>query len=223
LSVTFEPWPADGQLSKLVAPEIITYHQPDHPASKRYAELFEKVNDGLGKSAVLLFSGAAAKSGTTTVLLNLAFTGCRHKRIVLVEGNLSRPALAERLGLQAAPGWHEFLAGRIGLEQTLQKTAEPQLSVLPAGARAQGPCLPTAEAYRWVLSWLRERFDIVLIDAPEIGEPSALATLLPPSDGIYLVLPQDGSEGSQLGDMAQRIARLGGRLRGLIHTQFESL
>src|SRR5207244_7693371 len=75
MSVAFEPWPPHGQLSRLVAPEIITYHQPDHPASKQYAELFEKVSDGLGNSPVLLFSGAAAKSGTTTVLLNLAFSG----------------------------------------------------------------------------------------------------------------------------------------------------
>jgi len=223
MTVAFEPWPAGGQAASYVAPEIITYHQPDHPASKQYAELFQKVTEGLGKSPVLVFSGAAAKAGTTTVLLNLAFSGCRHKRrIALVEANLSRPALAERLGLQTAPGWHEFLAGQVGLEKALQTTAQPQLFALVAGAGSQGVTVPP-EAYRWVLSWLRDRFDLVLIDAPEMSDHSSLTSLIPAGEGIYLVLPQNGSESSQLGDMAQGIIRMGGRLRGLIHTQFESL
>jgi Mrp family chromosome partitioning ATPase len=223
MSVAFQPWPPDGQLAKFVAPEVITYHQPDHPASKQYAELFEKVSDGLGKSSALLLSGAATKSGTTTVLLNLAFSGCGHRRIALVEGNLSRPALAERLGLQAAPGWHELLAGQIGLEKALQPTAEPQLLALPVGASSQGSCTLSPEVYRWVLGWLRQRFDLVLIDAPEVGDHAALEMLIPASDGIYLVLPQNTPENNQLGNMAQSVIRMGGRLRGLIHTQFESI
>jgi Mrp family chromosome partitioning ATPase len=223
MSVAFESWPAKGQPASYVAPEIITYHQPDHPASKQYAELCAKVTDGLGKTPVLLFSGAAEKSGTTTVLLNLAFSASRQGcRVAVVEGNLAQPALAERLGLEAAAGWHEFLSGQVGLEKAVQPTAQPRLFALVAGTGARDSVL-SPEAYRWVLGWLRQRFDLLLIDAPNVGDQAALATLLPASDGIYLVLPQTASESSQLGDTAQSIIRMGGRLRGLIHTQFESL
>jgi Mrp family chromosome partitioning ATPase len=220
MSVAFEPWP--GDVAKYVAPEIITYHQPDHAASKQYAELFEKVSEGLGGSRAILFTGAVTKSGTTTVLLNLAFSGCRHKRrVAVIEGNLARPALDERLGLQAKPGWHEFLAGQVGLEKALQQTAEPGLAVLTAGTGTRSGLSP--EAYRWALGWLRERFDLVLIDAPEASDHAALTVLVPSADGVYLVLPQNTTETHQLGDVAPSIVRMGGRLRGLIHTQFESL
>jgi protein-tyrosine kinase len=224
LSVSFEPWPGKNQAARYVAPEVIAFHQPEHPASKQYAELFQNISEGLDKSPVLIFLGAGEKSGTTTVLLNLAFSGCRTgQRVALVEGNACRPALAERLGLAAAPGWHEFLAGEVGLEKALSQTAEPRLVGLTAGAKYQGREVISAEALRWVLGWLRERYDLILIDGPELANATEMPALLSAADGAYLVLPQNAPEAGRLGEMTQSIVRMGGRLRGLIHTQFETL
>jgi Mrp family chromosome partitioning ATPase len=220
LTVVFEAWP-NGKL-RPIAPEIITYHQPDHPVSKQYAALFQSVTEGLGKSPVLLFVGGTAGSGATTVLLNLAFSACRQKRrVALIDANLRRPAVAERLGLAASPGWSDLLAGRIGLEKALQKTAEPHLCILHAGTAASQTGMPP-EAFQWVTGWIRERFDFILIDAPDVGSGD-LKTFISSADGLYLILPQGTPESERLNEMTQNIVRMGGHLRGLIHTHFQNL
>jgi len=213
MTVAFEPWPT--QVKPRPATEIISYHQPEHHVSKQYDSLFETVTEG---SRVLLFAGAKG-AGTTTVLSNLAFSGCMRfgKRLVVVEGNLCRPALAQRLGLPPSPGWQEFLAGSIALEKALQTAAHPQLSALTGSATSED--IPS-EALRWVLGWLRDRFDLVLIDGPDLEDGPKLAALSGACDGLYLVLPQNGGPDPA---SIRNIGRHGMRLRGLIHTQFENV
>ena len=213
MSVAFEPWPTHAK--PCPASEIISFHQPEHPVSKQYDSLFEKVTEGC---RVLLFAGAKG-AGTTTVLLNLAFSGCMRfrKKVVVVDSNLIRPALAKRLGIPRSPGWAEFLAGSVALEKALQTTSHPLLSCLPA--REECDDVP-AEAQRWVLGWLRDRFDLVLVDGTGLEEMQRMAPLSGACDGMYLVLPQNVSPDTTL---IQEISRLGIRLRGVIHTQFESV
>jgi len=166
-----------------------------------------------------LFLPGPNGAATTTVLLNLAFSGCMRfgKRLVVVESNLCRPALAERLGIPPSPGWKELLAGSVALEKALQTAAHPQLFALTGNATSDDiPC----EALRWVVGWLRDRFDLVLIDGPNLEDGQKLAALSGVCDGLYLVLPQNtGAETTSI----QGVARLGMRLRGLIHTQFENM
>src|SRR5207253_9735284 len=75
LSVSFESWPAKGAAAR-VAREIIAHHQPHHPISKQYGELFAKMTECLGhESGLIACAGAAPQAGATTVLLNVAFSG----------------------------------------------------------------------------------------------------------------------------------------------------
>jgi Mrp family chromosome partitioning ATPase len=213
MTVAFEPWP---NLAKpRLATEIISYHQPEHPVSKQYDSLFEKVSED---SRVLLFAGAKG-AGTTTVLLNLAFSGCMRfrKRLAIVESNLCRPVLAERLGIPSSPGWAELLAGSVALEKALQPTVHSHLYVLTGKERDEG--IPS-EALAWVLGWMRERFDLVLVDGPDLENGQKLSAFSGSCDGLYLVLPQNTSAEST---PIQNAARLGISLRGLIHTQFENV
>jgi Mrp family chromosome partitioning ATPase len=214
MTVAFEPWP--GQGGQRVAAEIISFHQPEHAVSRQYDALFERVAEG---SRILLFAGAAPKAGTTTVLLNLAFSGSMrfHKRLAVVETNLVCPALAERLGLAAAPGWAEILAGTVALEKALQPTVHPLLFALTATEKVGN--IP-GEALHWVLGWLRERYDLVLVDGPVLEDGQSLLPLSETCDSTFLVLPQNSGAESACTPIA---ARLGLRLRGLIHTQFENV
>jgi Mrp family chromosome partitioning ATPase len=213
MTVAFEPWPA--KVNPCLATEIISFHQPEHPVSKQYDSLFEKVTEGC---RVLLFAGDKG-AGTTTVLLNLAFSGCMRfqKRLVVVDCNFGRPALAERLGVPPSPGWAEFLAGSVALEKALQATAHPLLSCVAAKEKSED--VP-AEVLRWVIGWLRDRCDLVLVDGPLLEQGQHMAAVSGVGDGTYLVLPQNtGPDPNAI----QKITRLGIRVRGLIHTQFENV
>ncbi len=223
MAVAFEAWPAIPVASSIVAPEVVAFHHPEHATSKEYAALLEKMLTSVKSHAAqtLLLAGVRPRVGATTVLLNLAVVAAQaKKRVVVVDANGAKPALAHRLGLSTTAGVQEVIAGTLALEQAVLKTPVAGLHLLPASSvsRKTGPL--AGEATSWLLAWLRERFDLVLIDGPAIDETAELAPLVPQADGLFLVLPQGETPRFDKG-LVQTTTRLGGRLRGLIHTHFE--
>src|SRR6185437_3264813 len=99
---------------------LVAFHIPDHPVSGEYRTLRDAVGGQLPEMGpkVLWFTAAAAEAGTTSVMLNLAITIARDasKRVVVVDANAERPAVAEKFALgAAAPGLAEVLAEKTPL------------------------------------------------------------------------------------------------------------
>jgi Mrp family chromosome partitioning ATPase len=221
LTVAFRPLPGPRPACRL-APELLAFHQPDHAVSKQYRALLDTLLAGepAGAANVLLFTAASAGAGATTVLLNLAVSACDGGRrpVAVIDLNLRRPAVAVRLGLPAVPGLRDVLTGVAAPGHALQATAVPGLYALPA-APGSGPSPSlTAEALRWLVCWLRERFEVAFVDGPPWDEGPELAALAAHVDGIYPVLTDAEAQGPEVARLLQAISRRGGRLRGLLHT-----
>jgi Mrp family chromosome partitioning ATPase len=218
MTVAYEAWPAPMPTSVHISADIIAFHQPEHPASKAYAGLLDAMLNGMsGNGNLLLLIGAKAKVGASTVLLNLATIAAQAKklRVILVDANMERGSLAQKFGLTCSAGLGEVIDGALALEQAIAPTGIASLCVFPAGKKKANL---TPEAMAWLLTWLRSRFDLILIDGPALDDSAALTMHAPHANGIYLVLPR-GEAGNA--HMAQSISRMGGRLCGLIHTHFE--
>jgi Mrp family chromosome partitioning ATPase len=187
--------PVPASPMRRVASELVAYHQPDHSASQQFRNLLAGLlaHCPTGWGQVLLFTSPAPWGGTTTVLLNLAITAARQegRRVAVVDANFRRPALAERLGLGAAPGLREVLAGGVPLPQALQETAQNNLWALTAGQSVSGPegrlpldwLLPT-------LRQLRQQFSLVFVDAASWNEGSEVSALAATCDAVYMVMHQ---------------------------------
>ncbi|MBI3410554.1 MAG: hypothetical protein HY040_19620 [Planctomycetes bacterium] len=223
LAVSFEVWPGVASGTAL-APEIIAFHQPSHPISQQYDILFRKILESVapGATQALLVCGARPHVGASTVILNLGVVGVERgkRRLVLVDGQRTRPSLADRLGLTASAGLYDALAGNVGLEQAVVKTAVAGLHLLPARSTAETVPPPAKEALAWLLGWLKPRFDLVLVDAPAWEETPDAALFASLCDGVFLVVPREEPVAVHK-PLTQIIARQGGRLRGLIHTHLE--
>src|SRR5205085_8686648 len=127
LSVTFHD--VDGTPRQHAAadgpdPGLVALHLPDHPVSGEYRILRDEIRLQLPDPTprVLLFTAAAAEAGTTTVLLNLAVTLAREEapRVLVIDGNVSRPAVARMLALKPTPGLVEVLAKQVPLAWAAQ-------------------------------------------------------------------------------------------------------
>jgi Mrp family chromosome partitioning ATPase len=208
-----------------LAPELIAYHRPDHAVSQQYGRLIESLL-GLapdGRPQVLLFSCARPGAGTTTVLLNAAVAAARQgrRRVVVVDGNLRRPALAERLGLAEVGGLREVMAGSMSLERALRETDQGNLHALTAGKTSSaggqaGSVRLVSETVRSLLRNLRQRFDLVLVDGPRWDGQQDVVLLGSTCDAVYLVVAEDEAESPQVDDLYQSIPAQGGRLAGCI-------
>jgi Mrp family chromosome partitioning ATPase len=199
--------------------ELIAFHEPEHAVSVQYqslaAEIARQMPGTLPK--VLLVVGAAEGVGTSTVLLNLAVTLARQDATVtVVDANLARPALAERLGLPPGPGLREVLAGQMPPAWCLQETVQGNLWVLPAGVGGQPRDGVDAVA---IAEKLRERNDCVLIDAGPWTEGGLASRFAGGSDAIYLVMRQESAATAEMSVLQEEILQRSGRLRGCVLTQ----
>lgn len=223
LTVAFEPWTGLAMSSSGIAPEIVAFHQPGHAISKQYTELWNTMMASLPvtSSHVVLLAGLRPQIGATTVLLNLAAAGALQakRRVAVVDAQMRRPSVAARLGFTPDVGLLDVVAGQAALEHTIVKTTIPGLHALPMPS-SHSDATPTREAAAWLMGQLRERFEVILIDGPTVQDPAALAVFAQVADALFLVAPQ-GESTSLPRDVLQTIARLGGKLRGMLHTQFE--
>src|SRR5262249_39188829 len=119
----------------------------------------------------------------------------------------------------SGPGLQEVLAGTAALEQAVQPTAQPGLAALSAGAVAPSPRAEAAEATRWILAWLRARYDLIFVDGPPAGETGEVASLLSGVDAVYLVVDHGDAGRPEVRAAQRQIARLGGHVSGLILTR----
>jgi Mrp family chromosome partitioning ATPase len=220
-AVSFEPWPASLTASRRVAPELTAYHQPEHPASKQYQALMDQLrSEGAGAPAqALLLTSAAPSVAATTICLNLAVCASArsNQRIAVVDLCLTQPTVAPLLGLLCAPGVTEVVAGTEALEQCLQATAVANLQALTLGSRADLPL--SAEALRWMIACLRERFDVIFLSSAPWDNNPVLTALAPVCDAIYAVLTESEMADPRVQQKLHKLTHRGGRLRGLIHTQ----
>lgn len=146
----------------------------DHPTSVM-AESFRQIRSLLTKrlqqtgAKSLVVIGGVPESGTTTVVCNLgmAIAGTE-ERVLLIDGNLRRPALHKVFKLNDAPGLGDVLAGQASLEAAIQPSGVDNLSVLCAGSAASR-ALPErlgSESMARLLAQVSQSFDRVIIDAP---------------------------------------------------------
>ncbi|MGF1432578.1 CpsD/CapB family tyrosine-protein kinase, partial [Kitasatospora sp. LaBMicrA B282] len=140
-------------------------------------------------TAVVLTS-AQAGEGRTTTAVDLALSHAQAgRRVVLVEGDLRAPRLAEYLGLTPQPGLTELLTGAATVEQAVQDWGEGLLQVVTAGLPPGEPGDLLAGAdLTGVLRALAERADLVLLDSPPLLAYPDAALLAAEAGSALLVL-----------------------------------
>lgn len=217
-SVQFRALPGRSARSSF-APELLAYHAPDQPAAQQYRDVLDGVVNAASASdrpAALLFTSALPRSGATTTLLNLAITAARGVRLLVVDANFRRPAVAERLGLPAAPGLREVMAGTAALDEVIHPTELANLFVLTAGLRDTSRVRFVAETLRSLLRQLRQRYPLVLVDGPRWDGKPEVSALAAVCDGVFVVTPESEAETPQTDALLRLIPEQGARLAGCI-------
>jgi Mrp family chromosome partitioning ATPase len=200
-------------------PELVAYHDPDHPVSAQYRDLLAAVTASPGvRSPALLLCAATQDAPTAAVLLNLAITAARQGwRTAVVDADLPCSAVAGLLGVRALPGLCEVLAGAVTAEEALQPTRQPHLAALAAGGPPPaGAARLTPQGVRSLLRHLRQRFDLVLVGGPRWdGGPDA-AALASACDAACLVVAGPAAGSPEVERLLRELPAKGVRLAGCV-------
>lgn len=191
------------QLSLSPANRLVAVTDQESPAAEAFRLLGVRLRD-LGRIRPLkrvLITSTIPQEGKTTVAANLACTLARstQQKILLIEGDVRRPALSEMLHLQGKPGICEWLKGDQKLANCVYFLEDAGIWVIPAGTSPQNP-LEVLQSVRLnaLLAQLGEWFDCVVIDSPPVLPLADTSVWMRLADGIILVARQGITEKKQL-------------------------
>lgn len=148
-------------------------------------------------------TGAMSGEGKSLTAINLAIALARdvNTHVVLIDADLQRPTIAERLGIQFDHGLTEYLTGKAELNQVLYQPGVERLFVLPnrptGGNSSELLASPRMdELLRQLRSAQPQR--IVLVDLPPVLSSDDVIALAPRTDGMLLVVSQGHTERTAL-------------------------
>lgn len=149
---------------------------------------------------VVVVTSSVPEEGKSTTAANLAIiTAEAGLRVLLVEADLRRPAVADYLGIERAAGLTNVLAGQVSLDDVLQPWGEGGLTILPSGSLPPNPAeLLSSATMRTMVDGLRKSYDLVLIDTPPLLAVTDGAILSALADGVVLVVRCGKTAANQL-------------------------
>jgi succinoglycan biosynthesis transport protein ExoP len=172
----------------------------------------------IDKRQVFMISSAMPGEGKSTVSCQLSQSLARAgKSVALVDFDLRRPSINRYLDLPLDPGLAQSLFGDLSFEETLQKTAVENLSVMTAGnwdGNLQERC--TAGAVDELFQYLRNTFDLVVVDSSPVLPVHDARVIGKYTDGVILTLVRDKSRLPASAQACEILRSFGATLLGTV-------
>ena len=174
-------------------------------------------------SHVIGLTSALSGEGKSLSAVNLAYSLSQlHKKVILIDCDMRRPTLAEKLKIQKKPGLSSFLTGQSDLESLIQfcciKNDEKAFHVVAAGQNPPNPIeLLSSDKMVQMLERLRKSYDFIILDMPPISEVSDAMAVANEVDGMLLVVRQNYCDRMVLSDTVRQLEFVGAKILGVIY------
>jgi polysaccharide biosynthesis transport protein len=197
------------------------------PAGPRADRVFQRLRDSLiffdpdRRPTSIAIVSPLAGEGRTTVATGLAVAFARAgRRVALVDADLRDPGVAGRMGMLAAPGLSDVIAGH-DLDGALRRVEgfEGELAVLPAGSPSpQAAELLGSDEMSRLLAWLSEQFDFVVVDTAPLLVTSGAVGLVSRASGVLVLARLNHTPRDAVRRMIRMAAAADGRVLGVVAT-----
>lgn len=130
--------------------------------------------------------------GKSITLLNLAISFAETgKKVLLVDADLRRPAVARLLLEKATPGLSNVLADLCDEEEAIRTEVYPNLDVLFSGDVPPNPSeLLSSERMQKFIERMSEKYDYILVDTPPVNVVADSCVVANLVDGVLLLVRQ---------------------------------
>jgi capsular exopolysaccharide synthesis family protein len=142
------------------------------------------------KMKTLLITGVGESQETTLISANISICLAHNtgRRVLLFDADLRHSSLPACLNMINGRGLADILEGKATLEDVIQRH-EDYLDILPAGStKLNSDSLLDSHAMSSVISKIKDLFDIIIINCPNLKNSTDPAVLSSFADGTVVVI-----------------------------------
>src|SRR5439155_12016550 len=166
----------------------------------------------------LLVTSASPSEGKSTIAIHLAVAHAQqHRRTLVIDGDLRRPSVHKRFGMQNTLGLSNVLLNDLPWHETLLKPPGiPDLDILPAGSVSRRAADRIGSGLQPLLDECSSHYDLIILDAPPLlgfPEPLQMATAV---DGVVIVARAGQTSRKGVASVLNTLHRLRANVVGLV-------
>lgn len=170
------------------------------------------------KAKVIAFTSSTDREGKTFVVANLARSlALSGVKIVVIDANLRNPALSFEFDVLATLHLACAIEGELSFNDVVQRDCTSAVDVIVAQADSFPPNLVLgSKRFAALVAELKQRYELVLIDAPSVSYDLDLLRIAMLSDTTALVVRQDVANGASIQNAVIKLRTAGRHITGII-------
>lgn len=167
-------------------------------------------------------SSSFSGEGKSLTSINLAYSLSQlGNKVMLIDCDMRRPTLAEKLNIQKKPGLSSYLTGQRNLADLIQNCGiaknERAFHVISAGQNPPNPVeLLSSVRMGQMLDVLKKVYDYIIFDLPPVSEVSDAIAVAKHTSGILLVARQNVCDRSALAETVRQFEFVEGKILGIV-------
>jgi len=201
------------------APRIIT-DIPNFGVRESYKAIRANINFAVSKAGCkkIMICSSFSGEGKTTTCVNLAITVAETgEQVLLIDCDLRRSRVHKFFNLENELGLSNFLSNSAELEDIVQETHIPNLSIISAGGVPPNPAeLLTKPKMESLLNAMSKLADYIFIDTPPVCVVSDALPLSKKCDGVILVVKHMGTTHPSIKESLEKLKFSGANVVGMI-------
>ena len=219
--------PEIPEFSKAEPPALLEDNDDRH----MYAESYRNLRSALlylavegQRPKVVLITSAVPNEGKSTIATNLARAlALGGSKVLLVDADLRKGYIHERLKLLSKPGLSELLRQPDDFGKYIQATDLAGFSFMARGATTRNPGdLFLSPAFDQILARLREQYDYVLMDSCPVFAADDTSNIAPKADGTLFVVRSRFSHARVVREALELLFQRQARVLGMILNRADS-
>lgn len=210
--------------------DMIIHEAPKSPVSEAVRTLRTNLTYKMNKTGekVFLITSSSSGEGKSWTSSNLAISFVQSKqKVLLIDADLRKGRQHQVFSLDNSIGLSNILDNRKickdsvyldeEVDKLIQKTEIDNLYVIPSGMVPHNPSeLLESEQFSVVLENLRNKFDVIFVDAPPANIVTDSIVLCTKVDGVILACAMGKAKREALLDTKEKILNVGGNILGVV-------
>ena len=166
----------------------------------------------------LVVTSSVSGEGKSTTASNIAISFAdAGQRVLLIEGDLRRPKVADYLGIEGSVGLTNVLIGQVAVSEVLQSWGGTSLTVLASGSIPPNPSeMLGSPGMIELLESLKKSFDLIVIDTPPLLPVTDAAIMATYADGAIVVARHGSTKRAQLAASIKSLRAVDARILGCV-------